>query len=174
MDALEQGTNLLSSVELSNHDPVSIGDERPAAENCEKFVAFLLGTGIYCIPSRAVLEVVHPLPVAALPNAPSSISGIAAFKGEAVAVINIKKVLGLEESTANGKAKFVILRANIKDTQFVVPVDSMHELVSVSPDAVTSDPNDTSGMTLLVEHENRVLKMLDPDFLFRKLEQTVE
>ena len=136
MSVLEQETNMLSSVELSNTASFPNSDEWTASEKCEKFVAFFLENSIYCISSASVLEVVHPLPVAPLPNAPSSILGIAAFRGEVVAVINIKRVLGLESSNATGKAKLVILRSKAKDTQFAIPVDSMHELISISPDSV--------------------------------------
>ncbi len=174
MSVLEQETNLLSSVELSNPAVFSVRDEPPIAENCEKFVAFLLGSGIYCISSKAVIEVIHPLPVAPLPNAPASISGIAAFRGEVIAVINIKEILGLEQSNANAKAKLIILRSNAKDTQFAVPVDLMHELIAVSPVAVTDDPNaPPDGMTRLVEHESNVFKMIDPEILFERLDQSI-
>lgn len=174
MSVLEQETDLLSSLELSNPALFSIRDERPAAEKCEKFVAFLLGSGIYCISSKAVAEVVHPLPVAVLPNTPAAISGIAAFRGDVIAVINIKEMLGMEESTATGKAKLIILRSNAKDTQFAIPVDSMHELIAISPEAITVNPNAGSGgMTRLVEHESNVFKVIDPDILFRRLEQSI-
>ncbi len=173
MNALEQETDLLSSVELSNHAFASVRDERPAGE-CEKFVAFMLGSSVYCISSKAVVEVVHPLPVAPLPNAPSSIAGIAAFKGDVIAVVNIKCMLGLGETNATNKSKLVILHAGAKNTQFAVPVDSMHELISVSPDAVTVDPNAAAGgIAKLVEFESNVINMIDTDILFEKLEQSI-
>ena len=128
----------------------------------------------YCISSTTVLEVVHPLPVAALPNAHAWISGIAAFKGEVVAVINLKKILGISESAVNGKAKLVILRANAKETQFAIPVDSMHELLSISLESIAADPNDkTGGLIRLVEHESNVFRTIEPWILFEKLEQSV-
>lgn len=173
MNAPQQETAPRSSVERSIPASFSI-DELRAAEKCEKFVAFFLGNSIFWIPSSTVLEVVHPLPVAELPNAPSSILGITAFKGDVVAVVNIKKVLGLEESAANGKAKLIILRANAKETQIAVPVDSMHEMTAVLPDAISSDPNAASGgLTRLVEYEGSVFKMIVPGVLFKELEQSI-
>lgn len=174
MNALEQGTDLFSSVGLSNDASFSFVGERCQTENREKFVAFFLGNEIYCISSATVLEVVHPLPVAILPNAPAWISGIAAFRGEVVAVINIKKILGISESSANGKTKLVILRSNAKETQFAIPVDSMHELLAISPESIAVDPNDrTGGLTRLVEHESNVFRTIETDILFEKLEQSV-
>ncbi len=174
MSSLEQRTELLSSGDLSNTTLLSIGDERPAAEKCEKFVAFLLGNSTYCISSKTVAEVVHPLTVSPLPTAPASISGIAAFRGEVVAVINIKKILGLEESVANGKAKLIILRSNAKATQFAIPVDSMYELISVGPEAISSDPGSMSnGMTRIVKHESNVFRMIDTSILLERLESSI-
>lgn len=173
MNALEQGTDLFSSVGLSN-DMFSFAGERHETENHEKFVAFFLGNEIYCISSTTVLEVVHPLPVAALPNAHEWISGISAFKGEVVAVINIKKILGISESAISGKAKLVILRANAKETQFAIPVDSMHELLAISSESIAADPNDkTGGLIRLVEHESNVFRTIETGILFEKLEHSV-
>ena len=174
MSVLEQETDLLSSVDLSKTISFLNSGEQAADGNREKFVAFYLGKSIYCISAKAVLEVVHPLPVTPLPNTPASISGIAAFRGEVVAVINIKRLLELDESNANGKAKLVILRSNAKDTQFAIPVDSMHELISISPDAVIAGPNAASdGMICSVEHEGGFLKLIETDILFARLEQSI-
>lgn len=174
MNGPQQDTQPRSSVEPSIPTSFLVGDELSAAEQCEKFVAFYLGNSIFWIPSSMVLEVVHPLPIAELPNAPSSILGIAAFKGDVVAVVNIKKALGLAASTANGKAKLIILRANAKETQIAIPVDSMHELIAVLPEAVTSDPNAASGgLTKLVEHEGTVFRMIVASVLLKELEQSI-
>lgn len=173
MSVLEQETDMLSLVELSNTASIPNCDEWTAADKYEKFVAFFLGNGIYCISSRSVCEVVHPLRVAPLPNAPSYISGIAAFRGEVVAVIDIKKVLGLESSDAAGKAKLVILQSKIKDTQFAIPVDSMHELISISPDFLVADQISSDGMTCIVEHEGKTFRLIETDVLFEMLEQNI-
>lgn len=174
MNALEQGTDLFSSVGLSNDASFSFAGEPRETENCEKFVAFFLGNEIYCISSAMVLEVVHPLSVATLPNTPAWILGIAAFKGEVIAVVNIKKILGISEAAANGKTKLVILRANAKETQFAIPVDSMHELITISPETIAADPNDkTGGLTRLAEYESNVFRTIEPGILLEKLEQSV-
>ena len=174
MSSPVQETDLLSSVELSNPASFSIGDEWPAAEKCEKFVAFFLGGVLYCMASKAVAEVVHPLPVAVLPHSPAWLSGIAAFRGEVIAVINTKEMLGHGELAATRKAKLVILRSNAKETQFAIPVESMHELVAIKPQAVTSDPNASDGMTRLAEHDNNVLTMIDAEILFERLAKSFD
>lgn len=174
MSSQEQGTELFSLGEVSNTTLHSIGDERPAMEKSEKFVAFFLGNSIYCVSSKAVAEVVHPLPVSPLPTAPWSIKGIAAIRGEVVAVTNIRKILGLEDSLPNGKAKLIILRSNAKNTQFAIPVDSMHELISVVPEAVTSDPSSMpDGITRLVKHESDVFKIIDVGVLLERVEASI-
>ena len=174
MSSLELGTELLSSGEVSNTTLLSIGDEPPSSENCEKFVAFFLGNSIYCVSSKAVAEIVHPLPVSPLPTAPPSITGIAAIRGEVVAVTNLKKILGLEDSPSNGKAKLIILRSNAKNTQFAIPVDSMHELISVVPDAITPDPSSKpDGITKLVKHDNDVFKIIDTRVLLERVEASI-
>ena len=173
MNVLEQETHQLSSAGLSDPGMLAIRVERPEAENCEKFVAFLLGSDIFCVPSKAVLEVVHPLPISSLPNAPSSIFGIAAFRGEVVAVVNITEMLGRGESNAGNKSKLVILRANPKDTQFAIPVDSMYELIAVPPEAMVAHPNIPNALSGRVEHEGSVFNMIDTDALFESLGKSI-
>src|SRR5687768_1405330 len=161
MNFFQQPTQQLPSNGLSAHGMLSGRDERRDAENCEKFVAFLLGSDIYCISSNAVLEVVHPLPVSSLPNAPSSVRGIAAFRGDVVAVINIQEMLGLGETNADNKAKLIILRANPKDTQFGIPVDSMYELIAVPTEAMAAHSNNVNALSTRVEHNGSVFHVID-------------
>lgn len=173
MNFLEQQTKQLSSNGLSDPGILSVRNERPDAEICEKFVAFLLGSDIFCVPSDAVLEVVHPLPVSPLPNAPSSISGISAFRGDVVAVVNITEMLGRGESNAGSKAKLVILRADPKHTQFAIPVDSMYELIGIPPEAMAAHPNTAGALSTRVEQEGSVFHVIDTDALFESLERSI-
>lgn len=174
MNRPEQDLDLLSQAKSLHTTSPSNFDERSTVQNCEKFVSFLLGAAIYCIPSVAVAEVVHLLRVAPLPNAPVSIAGIAAYRGEVIALVNIKEMLALEISAVTKKAKIIILRSNAKETQFALPVDSMHELITVTPDAITDDPSPSAaGMTRLLEYEGNIFKMIDPKILFERLEQSI-
>ena len=171
---LHQEPELFSSLEIAASSDSPLHGEAPAAENLEKFVAFFIGTGIFCILSSVVHEVVHPLPIAPLPNAPSSILGIAAYRGDAVAVINIQAVLRVEPAAEKRKAKLVVLRAEAKDTQFAIPVDSMHELISAPFDSAYPDPaSPVAGLTKLLHHSNSVFKLIDHVTLFELLEQSI-
>ncbi len=169
-----QETLHLSSLEFPPPALSSHVDGRQTGETFEKFVAFFLENSLYCIPASNVLEVVHPLPVAPLPNAPAIISGIAAFRGEVVAVIAIKKAIGLAESVSTAKAKHVILRANENETQFAIPVDAMRELISIRSETVKADPtSEVEGLTKVVEYESDVFHVIELDVLFRMVRENV-
>jgi len=173
MNVPVQETQQLAPVKLSDPGMLSVRDELPEVDNCEKFVAFLLGSAIYCVPSIAVLEVVHPLPVSCLPNAPSSILGIAAFRGEVVAVVNIAGILGHAESNPGSKAKLVILVAEPKDTRFAIPVDSMYELIAISPETMATHPKLPNSLSTRIDHENSVFNIIDTSALFESLKTSI-
>jgi two-component system, chemotaxis family, chemotaxis protein CheV len=171
-----QETLHLSSFEFPQPATSSHVDGLQTGETFEKFVAFWLENSLYCIPANNVLEVVHPLPVAPLPNSPAVISGIAAFRGDVVAVVDIRKAMGLAESVggAGAKAKHVILRANANETQFAIHVDSMRELISIRRETIKADPKAAvEGLTKILEYESNVFHVIELDVLSRIVKENV-
>jgi hypothetical protein len=49
----------------------------------------------------------------------------------------------------------------------------MYELIAVSSEAISPDPASEGSLTWLVEHEGSVLKMIDTDILFERLEKSI-
>lgn len=172
--APHQETHPLSSAESGSAANSPPRDESDGAEAFERFVAFLLEGNHYCIPAESVLEVVHPLQVACLPNSPSVVLGIAAFRGDVVAVVNIKQALGLTETVTNSKTKHVVLRHGVTETQFLVPVDAMREIISADQGATVSDKSNGSvGLNRTVEHESVAYTVISRDFLNQVVERSI-
>jgi chemotaxis signal transduction protein len=104
----------------------------------ERFVAFFIGPSLFGVPASEVAEVAHPVTVTPLPNAPSSLHGIAPLRGEVLAVVDLSGLVGETSESAMPRPKFVVLNARSDgDTQIAFPVDRMHEIVSLAPAAVT-------------------------------------
>ena len=134
-------TDLVSDVALLDLEP-SIDEQAPRPEGrTARFVTFYFGERLYGVPAQDVLQVSHPLAFTPLPNAPDCLLGIAPLRGEIVAVIDLKALLG-EVSGSSQRPKFVILRSETDETASAFPVDLMHEFITVSEDEFvpSSDP----------------------------------
>lgn len=126
----------LPPIEFANL-PNSLHSDEPAAlSKREKFVGFFLGEKLFGISADKVAEIVQPPPVTPLPNAPHTLLGIAAVRGEIVAVVNIKNLLNEGISRSEGKAKLIILPAGKKETRIAFPVDKIHEVVMIAENEV--------------------------------------
>lgn len=136
MNDLNQELDLLSPIELVNLPDSLHSDELVAPKKREKFVGFFLGAKLFCVPAEKVSEVAHPPAITSLPNSPQSLLGIAAVRGEVVAVVNIKKLLHEGISRSDGKSKLIVLQAEEKETRIGFPVDKMLEVVTIADDEI--------------------------------------
>jgi chemotaxis signal transduction protein len=132
------------------------------------YVTFLLGGGLYGLPAASVCEVVQPLPTTPLPNAPENLVGIAALRGQIIAVVNVQRALGLETEGAE-KSKMVVVRSLNEQIPLGLPVERMSEVIFIDdaalekrgelPDFVISEGSAPAGP----------LRILDPESLVKAL-----
>ena len=102
-----------------------------------RFVSFYLGEKHYCIPARAVAEVIGPLDPTPLPDSPRSLTGIAPHRGDILAVVD----LGVRSNNSDpAKRKAVVLRPIGEKVELAVAfnVDRMGELLQVGAAELTS------------------------------------
>ena len=117
----------------------------------EKFVTFQLGENVYAVYAPAVAEVMHPLQVTLLPNAPACLLGIAPLRGDIVAVIDLRSLIGEPSSRTSGpKAKQLVLKRKSDDSvPIAFVVDRLGEIVNLQ---ITSLGR-TDGMNDLIVGE---------------------
>lgn len=72
-------------------------------------VGFLLGDVMYAVRIEVVREIVNPLTIVDLPHAPSSVKGVADYRGEVVPVVDLRERFGLPPVPASRKTKWVVL-----------------------------------------------------------------
>lgn len=98
----------------------------------EKFISFELRGQRCCVPASAVAEVVHVLQTAALPDPPEWLIGLAAYRGEPVAVIDPSVLAaGPARSVPGRRAKTIIFRKqpDASALQYALPIDSLQEMI---------------------------------------------
>ena len=121
--------DLLEGIGLQDLPGSLVRDEYFAKSNFERFVTFYIGEMLFGVPADEVAEVVHPFRVTPLPNMPANLVGIAAVRGEVVAVLDLKRAIGAQAGAANVKAKLIVLNQKGSKMQMAFPVDKMHEIV---------------------------------------------
>lgn len=127
----------------------------------QRFVTFDIGNSYYCLPAEDVSEISHPLPITKLPRASAQIAGIAPLRGEILAVVDLRHLLGEERSAPTSKTKFVVLGTSGPDCQIALPVDRIRDVAVIAPESV-SEPQDGQGLVAgIAKTASRTLNILD-------------
>lgn len=125
--------------EILEVDAEFAGSSPSRPSDAVRFVTFFFGDDLYGLAAQEVAEVTHPLPVSRLPHCPEFLSGIAPLRGEVVAVVDLRQMLGVKTLRSSGREKLVMLTSSEHQTQPAFKVERMHELVSFSPSEITLD-----------------------------------
>lgn len=72
-------------------------------------VGFLLGDVMYAVRIEVVREIVNPLSIVDVPRGPSSVKGVADYRGEVVPVIDLRERFGLPAVLPSRRTKWVVL-----------------------------------------------------------------
>lgn len=137
---------------LETDFPVGGGGDQPES-GLERFIMFELGGRLCCVAAAGVAEVVQPLAVGPLPNSPSWLLGLAAHRGEPVAVID-SAVIARSTPENRGKAKTIVFRARSNETCFALPIDSLREIILAPNREYRSPDYEHNGQPVMfIEHE---------------------
>ncbi|WP_018869465.1 MULTISPECIES: chemotaxis protein CheW [Thioalkalivibrio] len=128
------------------------------------YVTFSLADETYAIDVLQVQEVLKVSDIAPVPGVPDYILGIINLRGNVVTVIDARRRMGLEDREPDDASRIVII--DVDDQNVGILVDSVSEVVRISPDSVEAAPevgNDESsrfiqgvtsteaGLTILVD-----------------------
>ncbi len=72
-------------------------------------VGFVVGDVHYAVPIAYVREIIQPLELVALPQAPSGVLGVADHRGEVVPILDLRRRFGLSPELSTRRAKWVIV-----------------------------------------------------------------
>ncbi|OOC11366.1 chemotaxis protein CheW [Thioalkalivibrio halophilus] len=138
--------------------------ESMAKADTAPYVTFSLADETYAIDVLQVQEVLKVSDIAPVPGVPDYILGIINLRGNVVTVIDARRRMGLEDREPDDASRIVII--DVDDQNVGILVDSVSEVVRISPDSVEAAPevgNDESsrfiqgvtsteaGLTILVD-----------------------
>ena len=151
--------------------PISANENQPAPRT-EKFVTFHLGEAVYAISAALVGEVSQILPLTPLPGARSCLLGLSPLRGEIVAKIDLRSLLGERPvSSGNPKAKEIILkRPAAGSTPVAFAVDRLGEIATLDIAQIRPLPGNSDFFIGEVKYNERSLRVVDHRRLFTSIE----
>lgn len=114
------------------------------------FVTFSLADETYAIDVLQVQEVLKLTDIAPVPGVPDYILGIINLRGDVVTVIDARRRMMLPERALDDASRIVII--DVDNQNVGILVDSVAEVVQISPDAVDPAPavgNDQTSRFIL-------------------------
>lgn len=142
-------------------------EARPAEEHAGEraVLTFFLAGERYAFPLETVQEVCRPAAITALPGLPASVLGAMGLRGEILAVLDLRRLLGLAEGPLTPASRLIVVRHGAATAALLV--DRVED-ISVWPEALLQPPPaDADGRGLpflqaIVREGERATRLLDP------------
>lgn len=136
-------------------------------------VCFCVGAQDYALDIMRVKEIIHPTPVAVVPNAPRFIEGVIELRGTFLALIDLRKRFGLLPASMTRDSKYVVVLmdgqkvAMIVDRVLDVRRIARDELVAAPELAIGPGSRFVAGVT---KRDDKVLMLIDLDQVLSRAE----
>ncbi len=143
--------------------------KEPVPHGTERFIGFQLGGESFYAAAVGVLQVVQPMQVAALPNSPSWLLGLAAHRGEIVAVLDPRLFRSDIGSADTGRmSKTLIFHPAEQNLSYALPIDRLDEVVALPPHQSSSKVGPSNGdLYYEIVVDGRTMRVVDHVNLFR-------
>ena len=134
----------------------------------KSLVGFRVGDVTYAVSIYAVREIIQPLPIVPLPNAPFAVSGVAEYRGQVVAVVQLRQRFGLDITPPTKRTKWVVVdvspEGNAREHVALV-VDDVTEVFGTYGANLLPPPSlgdgDTRGILGVTQRGERLVFVLD-------------
>ena len=129
-----------------------------------RLLMFDLDSCHYAIRAAAVSGLAECGPVREVPGGPRAMLGLVEWRGHLLTVLDLPQLLG--HATPNGPACLIRLAPPLQGTSLFLPVN----VRMATPASVTVRPTPAAepGAAETVEHEGRLIRLIDPSSLVRR------
>lgn len=126
-------------------------------------VGFWVGDVSYALPIAAIREIVNPLPVIDLPDAPSEVRGVANYRGEVVPVIDLRVRFRLPTAVPTRKTRWILIDIGGRLVALIVDVVAgvFGTSAELRPPPVLGGGEDVRGIAGVTLHEENMVFVLD-------------
>lgn len=153
--------------------PLTLAAEQNPAAPAEvhSFVAFTLGAGRYAVPISNVVEMEKVPRVTAVPHVPDFVRGLTNLRGEILAVLDLRVLLGLEAGSDRLRERMLVVRVGAEGYTAGLIVDEVNGIAPVLPGGVLTPSGAVQDRVVpllsgLYEHRDHLLNLLDLNKVF--------
>jgi purine-binding chemotaxis protein CheW len=140
----------------------------------ETLLVFGLSGEAFALPVTAIHEVIDPLPVTPVPNAPVHAPGLINVRGIVTPVIDIRLRMRMPPARAGSRSgRIIVLELPVEGTltRVAINADSVHEVIEVDPHRLEIIPElgtrwPEQFVRGIARHDEALVVLLDPATLF--------
>ena len=142
--------------------------EQSASDSVVQVVSFSLGEEVFGLDILRVQEIIRPMEITRVPNAPTSVEGVINLRGRVIPVVDLRKRLGLPvpEHEHDPRERIIVLKREPKPVGLVV--DAVSEVLRFPREALEEAPEMVSRvegrfLSGVAKVRDRLVLILDPD-----------
>jgi purine-binding chemotaxis protein CheW len=124
------------------------GERQPEGGDGQSYgiVEFELGGSHYALDITIIREIVEMMPITSIPHSPAYLKGVMNLRGEIFNIIDIQKILGIEEKRSDPSGKIIVLTSHAADGENIgIIVDNVQNVRQVRDDAIEYLENSKDG-----------------------------
>lgn len=137
-----------------------------------RYLIFQLADRIYAVPTRDVEEIVPMAELSSVPGAPSFLTGFLDVGGKLVAVISLRRLLGLPHHERELYTPLIVFKA--AQQQIALEIDSVSHIVDINGDElipVTEGSSLNDCASAVVRLDGQAVVLLSPERILLEQEQ---
>jgi purine-binding chemotaxis protein CheW len=112
--------------------------------------AFSVGSEEYAVDLMRIREIIKPLPVTPVPQAPEPIEGVVNLRGEIIPVIDVRRKFGVPVQPSTPRSRLLVV--NITGRLLALAVDAVVEVLRIPRSSIRAAPElvDVKGPRLFL------------------------
>ena len=159
--------------------PAAVPDTAPAANDDlshQTLLVFALSGESFALPVSTIHEVIDPLPVTPVPNAPSHAPGLINVRGIVTPLVDVRLRLRMPERPRTGTrrpGRIIVLELPVAGTMTRVAIraDAVHEVIETQSADLETLPDlgarwPAQFVKGVARHDGALVVLLEPETLF--------
>jgi purine-binding chemotaxis protein CheW len=136
-----------------------------------QLVSFKLGKETFAVYVNQVREIGRVEEITQVPNMPDFVEGVMDLRGQITTVIDLRRRFGIKEEIEHTESSRIIV-AEIDNNQMGIIVDSVQDVIRISPDVISPPPEvvsrniDSHFLTGVCRLQEELVMLLDLNNLF--------
>ena len=162
----------MNAIETSNHSSTAMLSDLSASD---KHCVFRSGTCWYSLPAVSVREITIAPQFVAVPHSHSSLAGLCHLRSEFVPVISLSSLLEIEDrQVSQPNNKLMVLNGASVWALLIAEAAALESLETILAPESRMDDSHQSPVMGTAMFNDQILRVLDPNRLFRLAQQTLE